>query len=211
MGPVVNVQLGVVDERVIDVVVFGSGMFLLSTGSDDPEWARGWCTFFRLGLGWSSWVSSPSLSLMSGLGGGGVGGRWPEALASAAISTSYFSGPPSLISSRTVSSGCGGGGSGGGVAERERGRACFDDFGFGPVPAAETGFVPATDADGLIFLDGGGLASWPTSVVDVRPSLPERGPTELSRLLSTITSLCAEMAELWNDVGSTSMEEAGER
>lgn len=74
-------------------------------------------TFFLLGFAWSSCVSSPSLSLMSGLGGGGVGGRWPEALARPAMSTSYFPGPPSLMSRRIVSSGGGGAGGGGGVGE----------------------------------------------------------------------------------------------
>lgn len=114
------------------------------------------------------------------------------------------------MSRRIVSSGCGGGG-GGGVGERERGRDCFDDFGFGPVSAVEAGFEPATDAEYLIFLEGGGLASWVTSGTSVRPSLPEGGPTELSRLLSSITSLRAEIAELWLecDVGGTSAGDVG--
>lgn len=132
---------------------------------------------------------------MTGLGGGGVGGRWPDALARVAISTSYFSGPPSLISSRIVLSGCGGGG-GGGVEERERGRD-FDDFGFGPVPAVEGGFESAAEAESFIFLEGGGFASWLVSGASVRASLAEGGPGELSRLLRMITSLGAEIAELW--------------
>lgn len=92
------------------------------------------------------------------------------------------------MSRRTVLSGCGGAG-GGGVGERERGRGCFDDFGFGPVPAVDAGFESARGAECLIFLEGGGWTSWLTSAPGVRPSLPEGGPTELSRLLSSIRSL----------------------
>ena len=205
---VVNVQFGIVDERVIDVVVLGACRFFLTTRSDSRRGYFGVSqpTFLRLGFAWSSWVSSPSLSLMSGLGGGGVGCRWPEALARAEISTSYFSGPPSLMSRRTVVSGCGGGGGGGGVGERERGRDCFEDFGFSPVPAVEAGLESAADAECLILFEGGGLTSLLMSRAGVRPPLLEGGPTELSRLLSSITSLRPEIAELWLVGGASAGE-----
>lgn len=98
------------------------------------------------------------------------------------------------------------------MGERERGLDCFEDFGFGPVPAVETGFESAADAECLIFFEGGGLTSLETSAPRMRPSLPERGPTELSRLLRSITSLrAAEMAELWleRDVGGISEGDVG--
>ena len=55
------------------------------------------------------------------------------------------------------------------------------------------------------------MTSWLTSATRERPPLPEEGPTELSRLLSSTTSLRAEIAELWleRDVGGTSAGDLG--
>lgn len=106
--------------------------------------------FLFFGLLPSSPSSSLSLESAFLCTRGGVGARWPVALASCAMFTSYASGPPNLISSRIVCKR--GGGGGGGEGEGERCFTAFVDFGLAVVDAVdvdvESGLSVARTVDG---------------------------------------------------------------
>lgn len=122
--PLVKCKFRIVNERIVDIVVFRCRIFLrimivsITTSQQKVEWHLTRRFFFFP----PSVSGSLSLTgcLVTAILGGGVGGRCPESLASFDTSISYLFGPPSLISSRMVVSG-GAGGAGGGDGDGDLG------------------------------------------------------------------------------------------